>query len=285
MESKTAVCISVSGGITDIVIPKTNDVLEWIRKKYKNPGFQFQGKLQDPVKESRWLSIFACVSDEDENINSHMLPTPFDEEMYAGNIIILASESEDCENYEKPISKYVSLTSIEYEELYEKWTFNADEMDEIIEEEEEEEIEEEVIPAKPQIKNVTTSKDVFVDCAIREKVVKSYEEILNEKAKEFEECLLKYVKTLAIREEIDIDWGNRVFWNLYRNKAISLYENIIGVKSYVLNDEDWLEKVLQNTISMSAFIEMSAVEMCPARWKSSIENNIVTGKQIGRAHV
>ena len=44
------ISILVNGTIGEIQIPaKTADVLEWIRKKYKNTNIQFQGKLQDGI--------------------------------------------------------------------------------------------------------------------------------------------------------------------------------------------------------------------------------------------
>jgi len=109
------VVISVSGNVNDITVPvKTTDVLDWIRKKYKNTSIQFQGKLQDPLKETRWLSIFASISD-DEDPNQHMLPSPLDEETFCGPIVVLATENEDQDDYEKPVSAYVNLKQDEYE--------------------------------------------------------------------------------------------------------------------------------------------------------------------------
>jgi hypothetical protein len=102
------VSISTTGVLSDITIPvKTTDVLEWIRKKYKNTDIQFQGKIQDPLKEDRWLSVFAYASDDDEN--AHMLPSPFDEESYSGVIVILASANEDQDTYDPLINCYTNL--------------------------------------------------------------------------------------------------------------------------------------------------------------------------------
>jgi hypothetical protein len=71
------IVISANGTISDLQIPaKTSDILEWIRKKYKNTQIQFQGKIQDPVKESNWLSIFASTNGDEDQINQHMLPSP-----------------------------------------------------------------------------------------------------------------------------------------------------------------------------------------------------------------
>ncbi len=78
--------ISLNGTLTDVTIPiKTNDILEWLRKKYKQPSIQFQGKIADPLKEDRWIVVFASVGNEDDEPNQHMMFSPFDEESYIGN--------------------------------------------------------------------------------------------------------------------------------------------------------------------------------------------------------
>lgn len=295
------VSISPTGVLSDLAIPvKTNDVLDWIRKKYKNTSIQFQGKIQDPTKETRWLSVFASISDDEENINQHMLPSPFDEETYGGPIVILATESEEQDDYEKPASSYVNLKHDEYETLYAEWTFSVeeDEEDEIENEEIDEETEdvvididekedEEVQPVKHTAhvtKTVTAvkTKDIFVDCAIRDKVIENFTELFESRdfASEFEVELLRSVKSFAIKEAIEVDWGNRVFWNLYRNKAISLYENLKGVNSYVENKENWLEKLKTKQLTISQFVEMNAFDMCPSRWKATIEKIIETEKKL-----
>ena len=90
------VTISAAGSIGEFQIPsKTTEVLEWIRKRYKNATIQFQGKIQDPLKDTQWLSVFASCEGDEEHTNQHMLPAPFDEETYIGPIIILATESEN----------------------------------------------------------------------------------------------------------------------------------------------------------------------------------------------
>jgi DNA-directed RNA polymerase subunit M/transcription elongation factor TFIIS len=294
------VTISPSGVVNDLTIPvKTADVLDWIRKKYKNASIQFQGKIQDPTKETRWLSVFAGISDDEENVNQHMLPTPFDEETYGGNIVILASESEEQDDYEKSATSYVNLKQDEYETLYAEWTFSVDEEEEDIEVEAEDvddyedvgeievdDKEEEEVPVK-QVVHITKpvqvkTKDIFVDCAIRDKVIENFTEVFESKnlAIEFETELLQSINGLAIKEGIEVDWGNRVFWNLYRNKAISLYENLKGEHSYVQNKENWLEKLKSNQLTIGQFVEMNAFDMCPSRWKATIENIIETEKKL-----
>lgn len=294
------VSISPAGNVTDLTIPvKTADVLDWIRKKYKNTTIQFQGKIQDPTKDTRWLSVFASISEDEENINQHMLPSPFDEETYSGTIVILATENEDQDDYEKSASAYVNLKQDEYETLYAEWTFSIEEDeeeelegevnddDEIEEEIEIDEKEEEEVPPSKHVTHVAKpvqvkTKDIFVDCAVREKVVENFTELFGneEFAKEFEKEMLKVVNTIAIKEGIEVDWSNRVFWNMYRNKAISLYENLKGMDSYVENKENWLEKLKTNQITIQQFVDMNAFDMCPSRWKATIEKIIENEKKL-----
>jgi DNA-directed RNA polymerase subunit M/transcription elongation factor TFIIS len=283
------VLISVTGGVSDIAIPpKTNDVLEWIRKKYKNSGIQFQGKIQDPTKETRWLSIFACISDDEENINQHMFPSPFDEEEYSGPIVVLASENENQDDYDKPTSSYVNLKADEYETLYSEWTFDIEEEEDdvVVEDLEDDDLEDEIgvvdeleaedeeeLPVKQIVhapKQITTkSKNIFIDCPIRDKTIQNFNELFEDMdlTKEFELSMLHFINNNAIREGIEVDWSNRVFWNFYRNKAIYYYENLRGTDSYVQNDEDWLSKLKSKEVSPQTFVEMSATDMCPKQWK------------------
>lgn len=292
------ISISTTGTITDIQIPsKTTDVLEWIRKKYKNTDIQFQGKIQNPLDESKWLSIFAYPSDEDEN--SHMLPSPFDEEVYSGNIVILLSTNEDQDSYDPHINSYSNLKTGDYETLYQEWTFAEqeeeeegeievedgdveDDADVEIEEEEEEEEEapKEVIrPTKPI---QTRSKNVFIDIAIRDKVKENFNELIENEdiTAELEVSVLRFVREQALKEGIDVDWSNRIFWNMYRSKAISIYENLRGKGGYVQNPEKWLEQIKDGTLLPKTFVDMTALDMCPSRWKESIEKIIETEKKL-----
>ena len=106
------VVVSSNGTISDVAVPpKTPDVLEWCRKKYKNQEIQFQGKIQDPIKETHYFSIFSCTTGEKDQLNNHILPPPFNEEQYTGQIVILATESQEEENFETNISSYVHCNS------------------------------------------------------------------------------------------------------------------------------------------------------------------------------
>jgi len=294
------VCISPNGTVSEIQIPtKTKDVLDWIRKKYKSPEFQFQGKIQDPTKETQWLSIFAAVSDDPDTANSHMLPSPFDEETYSGNIVVLATESEDEDEYEPQISSYVNLKASDYNTLYQEWTFDApeEEEDEVLEideegdedldedlggddEEEEEEVRREIVNTSRPVHS--NKKNVFIEVAIRDKVIENFEELLQNKdlSTELENAVLHVVSDQALKEGIDVDWSNRVFWNMYRSRCMTIYENLRGKDSYVQNPGNWLEQLKSGEVNPRAFAEMTAVDMYPHRWKESIEKIIEMEKKL-----
>lgn len=276
-----------TGSIGEVSIPaKTTDVLEWIRKKYKNPEFQFQGKIQNPTDETQWLSIFACPNEDDENINTHMLPAPFDEEVYSGNIIIICTKSEQQDNYDPNISQYINLKVSEYESLHQEWTFadeeDEEEFEEDEEDEEEEEEEEKVVPDYEPRPIQVQCKNVFVQIAIRDKVVENFTELIENKqlALELEDYLLHFISDKALKEGIDIDWGNKVFWNNYRNQAVSLYENLQGDKSYVSNEMNWLEKLKGGEITPKQLVELSPSVLCPARWQKHIESTLESDKKL-----
>lgn len=294
------VSISTNGSISDITIPaKTADVLEWIRKKFKNTDIQFQGKIQDPVKDDRWLSVFAYSSDTDEN--AHMLPSPFDEETYSGNIVILASSNEDQDTYDPHINAYTNLKSSDYETLYQEWTFAVEDA----EDEEEADVDgdadaeedddagqiddddDEPEDTKREPANITKpihsrSKNVFVQSPLRDKAIENFEELLgdHELAVQLEDSMLHVVSDQAIKENMEVDWSNRIFWNMYRSRAISLYENLRGLDGYVQNKENWCALLKSGEMSPKLFAEMSALDMCPARWKESIEKIIELEKKL-----
>lgn len=296
------VIISIAGSIGEFQIPSTTkDVLEWVRKKYKNNDVQFQGKIQDPVKETQYLSIFASTGGNEDQINQHMLPSPFDEETYTGQIIVLATESDEQDEYDQLASSYVNLRSEHYETLYQEWAFAVDEEDDDAVYEAEAEVEDDIEPViddeyvaeeeddEPVKKAVPTgkilqahSKNVFIDCNIRTKVTDNFNEILEdlELSKQVEEEILHVVADQALQENIDVDWANRIFWNMYRSKAISIYENLRGENSYVQNNENWASKLKSGDITPKSFAGLSTVDICPSRWKAAIEKIIETEKKL-----
>lgn len=287
-----SVCIALNGTISEFQIPpKTKDVLEWMRKKYRNPGIVFQGKLPDPSKETRMLSIFACISEDDDLVNTHMLPSPFDEEVYNSVILVLGSENDEDDSYLPALSSYCSLRSHEYETLYQEWTFaneeeDDDEIPEDIDEDAEPEIfeepeEEVVVRAQPKPVAQVHTRNVFVDCAIREKIIENFAILFDSKdmATEFEGYILQNVVDTAKKDSYEVDWSNRTFWNMYRNRSISLYENI-KPGSYVKNDQNLLEKIQNGELTLKTVAEMTPIDLCPSRWKESLDKIIETEKKL-----
>jgi DNA-directed RNA polymerase subunit M/transcription elongation factor TFIIS len=292
------VVISLNGTIGDVQIPsKTADVLEWMRKKYKINGIQFQGKLQDPMKEGRWLSIFASTQEDDENV--HMLPSPFDEETYTSPIIVLASQNDNQDTYEPSVSQYTDLKANEYEALYQEWAFAVDEEedeeeDEFVEEDDGEEddddgsiVEDDEVPPTPALRPVKAAvpvktKDVFVSCAIREKVVTNLTKLFESEdtASEFERYLLNAIVDTAKKESIDVDWTNRIFWNMYLGRAMTLYENLKGTNGYVQNTEHLLERIRSGELDLKTVAEMSPIDLCPSRWKDAIDKMLAIDKKL-----
>lgn len=283
------VVIALNGHVGDVSIPaKTSDVLDWIRKKYKCPTIQFQGKLQDPLTETRWLSVFASTEGDDEN--THMLPSPFDEDTYTSQIIVLATNSENQDSYDLPMSAYTDLRTDEYENLYQEWTFavDAEEEDDILNDLEEDDAtgsvllddDEEIVEVVPVVRGskpaTIRTNDVFVSCAIREKVISNFSELFGstEMATDFELFMLQALVERAKKDGIDVDWANRTFWNMYRSRSISLYENILGQDSYVKNDQNLLEKIKSGELGLKQVAEMTSMDMCPSRWKEAIEKII-----------
>jgi DNA-directed RNA polymerase subunit M/transcription elongation factor TFIIS len=245
------------------------------------------------LKDKFQLNIFASIADEEDGINQHLLPSPFDEESYTGNIVILMSE-DDEEKYKEKASEYTNLRSDDYTLLYEEWNFSTEEDEEMDEdaednEEDEEEIEEAVVDEDNTVRQAypvrliqTKSKNVFIDCSIRDVVIKNFQELVGDEhiVKELEDSILHAVSDDSIKEGIEIDWGNRIFWNMYRNKAISLFENLRGSDSYVQNRENWLEKLKNNEISPRSLVTLTAIELCPSRWNDVVNKVIESEKNL-----
>ena len=60
-----ATAIGVSGVLSELVVPaKTSDVLEWLRKKTRQPALQFQGKIPH---EEEVFAVFGVPSDDPDD--------------------------------------------------------------------------------------------------------------------------------------------------------------------------------------------------------------------------
>jgi hypothetical protein len=137
--------------------------------------------------------------------------------------MMTAHEQQD--EYEAGASLYVDLKSSYYELLYQEWTF-AQSDEEEIENENDDELEEDEDAfsddeedIKQPIEYVSKpiqvrSKNVFVHCAIRDKVIKNFDEIVQntELATQIEESMLHVVSDHAVKENMEVDWSNLRNW-------------------------------------------------------------------------
>ena len=67
---------------------------------------------------------------------------------------------------------------------------------------------------------------------------------------------------------------------MYRNRAVSLYENLKGSDSYVKNNQHILDKINSGELNLNNVAEMSPIDLCPSRWKESIEKIIESEKKL-----
>jgi len=256
-----ATIISVQGTLTEVSLPaKTPDVLEWLRKKYKSPGLQFQGKLKN---EDVFYSVFATpATEEDEDTNQHMLPPPFHDDAFQGVIALLKSTSTNSDEYEKPASAHEDLPSSEYDEYYASCTFDEEAEDEGEKDDDEPDEEEDVDGVADEEDDTETpdtqdvpaavytlhQENVFVDHPLRTKVRDMFG------SADLEIAILNKCIADAQRWFIDIDWKSPAFREMVRNRAISLY----GVRK------------LLETMTVDEFVNTSEVDRHPERWMDKL---------------
>lgn len=265
-----ATIISVQGSLSDVSIPaKTPDVLEWLRKKYKAPGLQFQGKLKN---EEEAYSVFATPATEDDSENNqHMLPPPFHDDTFQGIIAILKSKSADSDEYEKLASAHGDMPSSEYDEYYASCSFDEEEEGEEEKDEEEEadqedgleeeDIEddgEEVDSREPAAVYSVHQENVFVDHPLRTRIREMFG------SDEVEIAILNKCIADAQRWFIDIDWETPAFLEMVRNRAISLYGS----------------RNLLNTMTPEEFVHTSEVDRHPDRWMDKLRQTAERDKAL-----
>lgn len=248
-----ATVISVQGTLGEVSIPpKTPDVLEWLRKKYKTPGLQFQGKL---TNEEAFYSVFAApASEEDEETNQHMLPPPFHDDSFQGVIVLLKS-TQNTDEYEKPASSHLPLPNSEYDEFYASCTFDEEAADDIAADEDEEEVEEEDTVVEEEepavareepvaVAHVLHHANVFVEHPLRTLVQDKFGSAAIETA------ILNRCIADAQKWFVDIDWESLAFVQMYRSRAMTLYS----------------ARKLLETMTPEEFVATTEVDRHPERW-------------------
>uniref|UniRef100_A0A6C0AJK9 TFIIS-type domain-containing protein n=1 Tax=viral metagenome TaxID=1070528 RepID=A0A6C0AJK9_9ZZZZ len=297
-----ATCIQASGTLQELAVPaKSADVLEWLRTKTKQPGLQFQGKIQD---KDNWITIFAeSGSDDDDNVNQHVLGGNFADEIFVGSMVVMMSANSNADNYDKPSSLYQNLKPAEYETIYSSWTFEGESSDEdadadadggaeedddvehaeddegpTVENEEDENDdgdEEEVIaPTKQRKPKQVVIHDVNTPCPLRDRVKQNYVDIglTSEISEALENALLQRCIRDCAKQEIEVTWNNPAFWNHYRGRCMQFYENM---RNYA-----WIPKLMSGDVTPAVFAEMTVVDLNPKRWKAQIEAQIEKDKKL-----
>jgi transcription elongation factor S-II len=291
-----ATSIQSTGTLQELNVPtRSADVLEWLRGKLKQPGLQFQGKIQD--KDS-WVTVFAesGSDDDDDNTNQHVLGGNFQDEVFVGCIVVMLSKNSNADNYDKSASVYLNLKPADYETIYSSWTFEgetsgeeeetpdadaeADE-DEISEnedvvgpdvEEEEPVADDDVAPTRQRKPKQAVIHDVNTPCPVRDLVKQQYIEkkLPSDIADALEIAILQRCIRDCAKQGIEVSWANVAFWNHYRGRCIQFYENL----------SPWISKLVSGEITPTTFAEMTAVELNPARWKAQIEAQIEKDKNL-----
>lgn len=260
MSSVVCTTIHADGTLHEVSLPKkTLDVLEWLRKKLKQPGLQYQGKV---TNEEHAYAIFGTPAEDEEDVNQHMLPPPFHEDTFQGTLALLKTKNMNGDEYEKPATCYTDFHSNEYDEFYASCSFeDKEEEDEVLEEEEDdkvnlvdEEEEEEETPAVrevPATVHTIHAANVFVDHPLRTLVIRKFNA-------DIETAILHRCIHEAQKWFVDIDWENHVFREMYRSRAAQLY----------------LYRDMASNMSPQEFAETTAVDQNPRRWRELIEKTI-----------
>ena len=257
-----AISIAPQGTFSDLSVPaKTADVLEWLRKKLKAPGLQFQGKL---VTEEVSYAVFATPA-EDEGDAQHILPPPFSEDSFQGQIVLLKTRSENADEYDKPASAYEDFPISEYEAYYASVSFEAAEDEETPEDEEEtediaeEDDEPEDEPEEPReapVVHITHASNVFVEHPMRT--------LLRERfgSEEVETAILNRCVADAQAWLVDIDWESPAFREMVRSRAVSLYPS----------------RHLIATMGAQAFANLGPADQYPDRWREILQKALEKDK-------
>ena len=254
-----ATTVTTEGAFGEVSIPaRTVDVLEWMRKKYKQPLMQFQGKL---VHEESSYAVFATpTEEEDDSTNQHMLPPPFSEDSFQGTIVLMKSKGDNADEYDKPATMYADMPSSEYDEYYASVSFESPEEEDIVDEyddgvEDVDILDEEEEPETPAEERQATTvhtihaSNVFVEHPLRDLVRTKFG------SAEIESAILNRCVSDAQSWFVDIDWDTLAFREMYRTRAIELFPY----------------RALADTMGATGFVNSSPVDYAPDRWRDILQ--------------
>jgi hypothetical protein len=257
------------------------------------------------------------VDGDDDKVNQHVLGGNFQDEVFTGSIVMMLTTNSNPDNYDKLPSVYLNLKPADYETIYSNWTTVDEDEDEEDDDEDggaedddapavgdddddddddvhskttgdedddDETTSEEavvtsakaaVVPKKQPrtARGATAPADIHSPCPLRELVKTRYTEVGVRLCIDLESAILNRCIRECVKHSVDVTWTNPGFWNHYRGRCIQFYENMRMTP-------DWVAKLNNGEIAPADFAELSAVELCPKRWKARIEAQIEKDKHL-----
>lgn len=260
------------------------------------------------------------ADEDDNKINQHILGGNFQDEVFIGSIVMMLTTNSNTDNYDKLPSAYVNLKPTEYETIYSNWTTvdedddddededaAAEDGDAVGEDDDDDDDEDEddavhssksvdddddddeavleeavvetkaVVPKKRSARSGAAASsapaDIHSPCPLRELVKLRYTEVGVQAVVDLETSILDRCIRECIKQGVDVTWTNPGFWNHYRGRCIQFYENMRLTP-------EWVSKLNSGEIAPQDFAELSAVDLCPKRWKARIEAQIEKDKHL-----
>ena len=105
----------------------------------------------------------------------------------------------------------------------------------------------------------------------RMKMVIKFDQLINDIkiSKNIEKSIYNYIIEVSKNRHIVRSWKNKVFYNLYINKSLSIYINL-NKKSYIKNDY-LFDKIKSNKIDPKNIAKLSVYDIYPDNWKDLMD--------------
>ena len=105
----------------------------------------------------------------------------------------------------------------------------------------------------------------------RMKMVIKFDQLINDIkiSKNIEKSIYNYIIEVSKNRDIVRSWKNKVFYNLYINKSLSIYINL-NKKSYIKNDY-LFDRIKSNKIDPKNIAKLSVYDIYPDNWKDLMD--------------
>ena len=88
-------------------------------------------------------------------------------------------------------------------------------------------------------------------------------------SRQIEQSIYNYTIKKCIKNDIERNWNNKLFMNIYLSKIRSIYSNL-NSDSYI-NNKNLLKKVLNKEIDSKCIGDMSNIDLYPENWEKILE--------------